>query len=243
MQKTDWKMASEFVDWKSYEERWHRDISYLARGDSKIWVPDRAYCDGPSENFEWSSDEEEYINNFYGERIVSRQATVHLCEIETMAKANRLRRQRALRLFATIDPQLLNEQLRQEWHRKELPQDLRVLLDIPQGEMEEEQIEEGKAEQGHIEASSESLIEPIFAPIDAVKATFHNSIESQQSQRETPSTETRQMTAEAAQKTQEIQPTQTRRRKREGYEAVNSVEPSRKSTRVRVPTMPFDTVL
>jgi len=103
-------LASQFVNWNDFNEK-GRDIWRIITEDGDtLWAPDStAVQQPPSEDFQWSSDEEEYFDTMWGNRVISNEARIDLLATRRLVIINQLRRQEARLQQSSIDPRVLQQ--------------------------------------------------------------------------------------------------------------------------------------
>ena len=73
--QTGFVMASRFINWEDFEDRGRSSWKIIAEEGDTLWAPDPAALQqAPSGNFEWSSDEEQYFDDIWGNEVISHDA-------------------------------------------------------------------------------------------------------------------------------------------------------------------------
>ncbi|KIX06664.1 uncharacterized protein Z518_04640 [Rhinocladiella mackenziei CBS 650.93] len=84
------RMASELVNWEQYHGL--RGASFARQEKNEMaWCPDpQAFKHRPKEDYEWSSDEEDFFADLWDDRIVSESARSDLLAIRRSIVMNQL---------------------------------------------------------------------------------------------------------------------------------------------------------
>ena len=101
-------MASELINWDQYHAKGGASFASKLENE-KAWIPD--FCgfnNRPEENFEWSSDEEVFDRDLWGERIVSESARSDILAIRRSVVMNQLWLQDKRRQRGSVDPRVLS---------------------------------------------------------------------------------------------------------------------------------------
>jgi hypothetical protein len=103
------RMASELVNWDQYHANGGASFAYKLKNE-KAWIPDLCgFNNRPEKNFEWSSDEEDFDRDLWGERIVSESARSDILAIRRSVVVNQLWLQDKRRQRASLDPRVLSD--------------------------------------------------------------------------------------------------------------------------------------